>query len=171
MARMLLPALLSWVSSLAFGQSAQSNTNPLIDYKGFNQLTQEVQEFRNQRKVQLKDFAEMAKDENTIVLDTRSRSAYEKKHFKGAVHLNFSDFTKEKLAKVIPSKDTRVLIYCNNNFMDDPVNFAAKAPALALNIPTFINLYGYGYKNLYELHGIYVTKNQNAAYFEGTDVE
>jgi len=26
-----------------------------------------------------------------------------------------------------------------------------------LNVPTFINLYGYGYENIYELDGAYLT--------------
>ena len=30
-----------------------------------------------------------------------------------------------------------------------------KSAPLALNVPTFINLYGYGYQNIYELSGAY----------------
>ena len=44
----------------------------------------------------------------------------------------------------------RILIYCNNNFS----NNAPRDPEsgqLSLNIQTFINLYGYGYRNVYEL--------------------
>ena len=71
--------------------------------------------------------------------------------WKGAVHLNFSDFAEEKLEKVIPSKETRILIYCNNN-IDSPLEaLADKSLPLALNIPTYINLFGYGYQNVYEL--------------------
>lgn len=122
-----------------------------VDYSGFENLTNEVDNFRKGRIVDVIEFKRMAKEPGTILLDTRSKSAYEARHIKGAVHLNFSDFTEEKLAKVIPSKNTRVLIYCNNNFSGDPVFMASKMPPLALNIPTFINLYGYGYKNIYEL--------------------
>jgi len=96
------------------------------------------------------------KEPGTIILDTRSKAAYEARHIKGAVHLNFSEFTEEKLKKVIPSKDTKVLIYCNNNFIGDPMWMARKAAPLALNIPTFINLYGYGYKNIFELGNLLV---------------
>ena len=70
------------------------------------------------------------------------------------MHLNFSDFTAAKLAAVIPDKNTRILIYCNNNLEDDSQNFPAKSMPLALNIPTFINLYGYGYTNIYELSSL-----------------
>ena len=81
------------------------------------------------------------------------------KHVKGAIHLNFSDFTEGKLAKVIPSKSTKILIYCNNNLDKDEMYFARKKATLALNIPTFINLYGYGYKNVYELDRFVPTIN------------
>ena len=76
-------------------------------------------------------------------------------HIDGAVHLNFSDFTDAKLAETIPSKATRILIYCNNNFVDDVAPVPVKRMELALNVPTFINLYGYGYQNIYELDGSY----------------
>ncbi|HNB99804.1 MAG TPA: rhodanese-like domain-containing protein, partial [Leptospiraceae bacterium] len=118
--------------------------------------------------------------DKVIILDTRSPAMYKSKHIKGAVHLNFSDFTQRNLARVIPSFDTKVLIYCNNNFEDDQVNFASKIAAppvannttpitLALNIPTYINLYGYGYKNVYELKELVSVRDERIS-FEGTSV-
>ena len=49
----------------------------------------------------------------------------------------------------------RSLIYCNNNFTDNVAPVMLKSAPLALNVPTFINLYGYGYENIYELDGAY----------------
>ena len=46
------------------------------------------------------------------------------------------------------------MIYCNNNFRDNVAPVTRKAVQLALNIPTFINLYGYGYENIYELNDV-----------------
>ncbi len=86
------------------------------------------------------------------------------------MHLNFSDFTQGKLAKLIPSKDTQILIYCNNNFLGDQNNFPSKSEGLALNIPTFINLYGYGYKNIYELSSL-VEIPEDSLQFAGSEVE
>ncbi len=102
--------------------------------------------------VNLDKFNAMSKEANTIILDTRSKWAYDAFHIKGAIQMSFSDFTAPKLAKLIPDKNTRILIYCNNNF-DTPKRPAiqSKMAPLALNIPTFINLYGYGFKNIYEL--------------------
>ena len=43
------------------------------------------------------------------------------------------------------------ITYCNNNFTNNRRPVVTKALPLALNIQTFINLYGYGYKNVWEL--------------------
>ena len=50
--------------------------------------------------------------------------------------------------------------------------FAAQAKPLmmALNIPTYINLYGYGYRNVYELNEL-VKVNDPRITFEGTMAE
>lgn len=130
-----------------------------IDYLGFIDLTDEVFELREQRLLSLEGFNAMAAEPNTIILDARSRYAFEMGHIEGAVNLPFSDFTDEKLAEMIPNKDTRVLIYCNNNFSDDAEPIPLKRISLALNIPTFINLYGYGYENIYELGVLTETTN------------
>lgn len=122
-----------------------------VDYDAFMALSDEVYNYRKKRMVSLKRFQKMAQKPGVVILDTRSQAAYEKKHVKGALHLNFSDFSEKKLTQLIPDKTTTILIYCNNNIEGDEVNFARKSPPLALNIPTFINLYGYGYTNLYEL--------------------
>lgn len=123
-----------------------------IDFAGFMELSEEVSKHRAKRLVNLDDFLKMSLDESTIILDTRSERMFNNRHISGAVHLNFSDFTQEKLSKLIPDQQTRILIYCNNNFTDDPAYMALKKLQLALNIPSYINLYGYGYKNVYELN-------------------
>lgn len=166
--------------------------NDAIDFVGFVRLSGDLQKLRAERRVPIGVFKEMARDPKTIVLDTRSKRAFDKVHLAGAVHLNFSDFSEEKLRGIVPSKTTRILIYCNNNFKrpipkqsktklrrksksestedtngdgvidqndevqsDQPPDiiegFTIKSPRLALNIPTFINLHGYGYENVYEL--------------------
>ena len=40
---------------------------------------------------------------------------------------------------------------------------------LALNIPTYINLYGYGYRNVYELNELVSVRDRRVE-FEGTTV-
>jgi hypothetical protein len=152
-----------------------------VDFDAYEKLVSEVKEHRKSHLVSLNDFIKMSKDPKVIIIDTRSDAMYKSKHMKGAVHLNFSDFTQSNLARIIKSKDTKVLIYCNNNFDNDEVNFPTKsyvpsaasknekALTLALNIPTYINLYGYGYKNVYELDEL-VSPTDQRVKFEGTSV-
>lgn len=129
----------------------------------------------------------MSKEKNVVVLDSRSNFRFKRKHLKGAINLNFSDYTQENLEKLIPDKNTKILIYCNNNFEGDQIDFTSKVARfddspetqmlsnrkplmLALNIPTYINLYGYGYKNVYELYEL-VNINDKRITFEGTEVK
>ncbi len=147
--------------ALAFGNdpaepkapgSETSATQPAaVDFDGFLRLSREAGEHRRNRTVPLDRFLALAGEKGTVVLDTRSKEAFDRLHLRGAVHLNFADFTADKLAATLPDKTTRVLIYCNNNFRNAPKAFPTKKLALALNIPTFVNLYGYGYRDLYEL--------------------
>lgn len=141
-----------------------------IDTAGFERDTAAALALRAKRTLDSKAFLEMMGRDDVVLLDTRSASAFRMKHLAGAVHLNFSDFTAEKLAKLIPSKDTAILIYCNNNLRGDQVAFPTKLAPMALNIPTFINLYGYGYRNVYEL-GALVEVTDPRFVFEGTTVK
>jgi hypothetical protein len=172
--------LVYFLFTFALVSDTEPTKQALVDYDSFEKLVTEVKEHRKARLVSLEKFLEMAKDKNTIILDTRSSMLYKGKHIKGAKNLNFSDFTVTNLARVIPSYETRILIYCNNNFEDDPVFFATKmAPVvtqnpksnltLALNIPTYINLFGYGYKNVYELSEL-VSINDSRVELEGSSV-
>ena len=131
------------------GGAAQGSAE--IDYPGFVSLSENVMALRESRLISLADFKEMATEPDTIILDARSRDAFDRGHVAGAINISFSDFTDETLASLIPSQDTRILIYCNNNFTDDIAPVMLKRAPLALNIPTFINLHGYGYTNVYEL--------------------
>ena len=166
--------------------------SPIVDFDAFMTLAVEVQPYRRKHLVSLDTFNSWAQMPGTVILDTRSDSLYNCKHLKGAIHLDFTNFTQESLAAVIPNRNTRILIYCNNNFKDfffEPAFFVSKAIrlpevqgsgaskaklnqkplSLALNIPTFINLYGYGYKNEYEL-GEQVFVTDGRLKFEGTAV-
>lgn len=166
----LICGLLAIATFIGIGLAASAQEAPgsaEIDFDGFMELSGEVWEMREQRLLTLEDFNAMAAEPNTIILDARSRYAYELGHIEGAVNLPFSDFTDEKLAEVIPNHDTRVLIYCNNNFTDDAEPIPLKRISLALNIPTFINLYGYGYENIYELGVLTETTNTDVNWVAG----
>ena len=174
------------ISSFCFSQ-----TPSLVDYDAYEKIVSEVKEHRAERLISTDKFVEMSKMDNVVILDTRSKEMYDAKHLKGAIHLNFSDFTQNNLEALFPSRDVKILIYCNNNFEDDQKYFATKGfvaplPAgvadssidsrtpmsgitMALNIPTYINLYGYGYKNVYELSEL-ISVFDSRVILEGTAV-
>ena len=95
---------------------------------------------------------------------------------------------------MIPTPNTTVLIYCNNNFEGNQEDFPTKVALplarlpttggpdgagqpgheqeqlmVALNIPTYINLYGYGYRNVYELNEL-VSVDDPRVRFAGSTV-
>lgn len=140
-------------ASMALAQNGKNTpgTAAQIDFQGFADLTGDVQSYRAERLVTLAEFQRMARDPGTIVLDARSADAYQAGHIGGAINLPFTDFTDESLRQALGDPQTRILIYCNNNFENDAPPVMLKRIELALNIQTFINLYGYGYRNVYEL--------------------
>ncbi len=162
-----------------------------VSFEDFKGLVAEVETHRASRLVDLETFKKMSADPGVIILDTRSTFRFERIHVKGARHLSFTDFTQDNLQKVIPSFETTILIYCNNNFEGNQTDFASKVAVptarsgdavatqfadqakpimMALNIPTYVNLYGYGYRNVYELHEL-VDVNDPRIAFEGSIVE
>lgn len=196
----LLTVLASLCSVAAF---AQPNTKPssiknsaYVDFDAYEKLVTEVKQHRKTRLLSTLEFKKMSQEDKVVILDARSDSAFAAVHVKGAVHLNFSEFTQENLAKVIPSPEYKVLIYCNNNFNITRINTALleekvfaramatkvarpipalkyqeeKPVAMALNIPTYINLYGFGYANVYELEEL-VNTYDGIIEFEGTAVK
>lgn len=139
------------ISASALAQDKPPGTAAQINYSGFRDLTREVEAYRQDRLVTLADFQRMAREPNTIILDARSADAYAEGHIDGAINLPFTDFTDPALRAALHDSNVRILIYCNNNFSNNAQPVVLKRVELALNIQTFINLYGYGYRNVYEL--------------------
>jgi hypothetical protein len=124
--------------------------NPSIDMAGHLRVSDEAARHRRTRRVSEAEFIRMSRQPGTVILDARSREKYDELHVKGAVNLSFPDFTYVSLHTLLPNKGTRILIYCNNNFREVPA-FPTKAMSAALNLSTFIALYDYGYREVYEL--------------------
>jgi rhodanese-related sulfurtransferase len=142
------------IACAAAAPAAAQRTNPQIDYAGFQRLARDVQPYRQGRLVDWAAFSAMAAQRGTLILDARSESAFAAGHIEGAVNLPLTDFTAPSLRRVIGRRDRPILIYCNNNFRNDAAPVMLKARPLALNIQTFINLVGYGYRNVRELNEV-----------------
>lgn len=142
--------------------NSTDDSKPLVSFEDYKNLVEKVEKHREARMIDLETFVRMSQEEDVIILDTRAEDLYRKSHIRGAINLPFTKFTQQNLMRVIPNPETKILIYCNNNIQNDPIHFASKfalpkndnALMLALNIPTYINLYGYGYKNVYELNAV-----------------
>ena len=163
------------IAALLLGAGAASAwadepiANPLINYAQFQNIVHRSAETRELHRVNQQQFLDALNDPAVVVLDARSAAMYRLRHVKGAINLPFTDFTAESLARVIPAKDTRVLIYCNNNFSGSPVAFASKAPAASLNLSTYTSLVAYGYGDIEEL-GPLLDVRTTAIPFEGDEV-
>lgn len=144
--------------------------NPEIDMPGHLKVAAEAAKHRETRRVSEEDFIKMSAEPGTIILDARSKAMFDLMHIQGAINLSFPDIAIDSLKKTLPDKDARILIYCNNNFRNEPVAFAPKVKATSLNLSTYITLYTYGYKNVYELAPLLDPKASKLA-FEGTMVK
>lgn len=182
---------------------AQDYKPSLVNMDDYESLLKKVKSHRATRLLSWNQFKQKATQHNTIILDARSKEMYDRKHLKGAINLNFSDFNQATLDNIMneyAGKSTQILIYCNNNFENrlapnfQDIAFITKAALpsqnmkelqqarrnnraaikqkallLALNISTYINLYGYGYENVYELAEL-LDVNNPMVEFEGSDV-
>lgn len=128
-----------------------ASDNPAIDMDGYLRAAREAAAYRQSHRVSEEEFMRMSGEPGTIVLDARSRAKYDELHIKGAINLSFPDIAIATLEQTIPDRNTRVLIYCNNNFRNAEGPFPGKLATASLNLSTFIALYNYGYRNIYEL--------------------
>ncbi|NQV23215.1 MAG: rhodanese-like domain-containing protein [Rhodopirellula sp.] len=154
-----------WSSCL--GLLAAEPLNPMIDYDGFLREARLVADLRTDRRISETEFANRLSDPAVVLLDARSRKKFAELHIAGATNLPLPDFTAAELENIIPSKDSIVLIYCNNNFSDEPTSFASKNPVTSLNIHAFNALHGYGYTNIFELAPL-LKVSDSILPFEGT---
>jgi phage shock protein E len=149
----LLALCISCLITLAYVSAEESSdiNNPAIDMEGYLDISTEAAQYREARRLSEEEFIRMSREPGVIILDARSKEKYDELHLKGAINLSFPNITIESLNQTIPDKNTRILIYCNNNFLNAGGPFPSKLPTASLNLSTYIALYNYGYKNIYEL--------------------
>lgn len=140
--------------------------NPRIDIEGYLKIAREAAKHRETRRLSEEDFIKMSVEAGVVILDARGKAMFDLQHIKGAINLNFSDIAVERLKQTLSDKDARILIYCNNNFPNSVV-FQSKLPTASLNISTYIALYNYCYRSVYEL-GPKVDPKMSKLTFEST---
>jgi len=136
---------------LVTAADAPPPVNPAIDMDAYLRISVEAARHRESRRLTEDEFIRMSREPGVVVLDARSREKYDELHVKGAVSLSFPDIAIESLARLLPDRNARILIYCNNNFTGNESAFASKVAPASLNLSTYIALYTYGYRNIWEL--------------------
>jgi hypothetical protein len=138
---------------------------------GYLRVAAEAASYRETHRLSEEEFIRMSREPGTVILDARSKEKFDELHIKGAVNLSFPDITIDSLNTLLPDKNTRILIYCNNNFLGDEKAFPAKAVTASLNISTYIALYNYGYRNVYELGPLLEIKKSKLKFESVTETE
>jgi hypothetical protein len=138
-------------SAVPLARGAPPADNPAIDMPAYLRIADEAAVQREAHRLSEAEFIRLSRKPGTTILDARSAQKYNELHIKGAINLSFPDIANESLARTLPDRNALILIYCNNNFQNAPGPFPSKLPSAALNIATYIALYDYGYRNVYEL--------------------
>ncbi len=144
--------------------------NALIDYAGFEKIVVESKQARESKRLTEAEFITALESGDCVLLDARSEKNYHLRHITGAVNLPFTEFSAESLAQVIPDKKTKILIYCNNNFLGDQNSMFSKSVSASLNVSTQASLRAYGYQNIYEL-GPLLHVDKTSLPFSGSSVK
>jgi rhodanese-related sulfurtransferase len=151
MYRDLAVAVLTAVVAASPAARPEAPMNPSIDMNRYLRVADAAARHRETRRLSEDEFIRMSRQPGTVVLDARSAEKYRELHVRGAVNLSFPDITVGSLAQTLPDKRAPILIYCNNNFRNAESAFPLKRLDAALNLSTYIALYSYGYRNIYEL--------------------
>ncbi|PCJ02657.1 MAG: hypothetical protein COB14_01475 [Alphaproteobacteria bacterium] len=112
----------------------------VLDYKAYYNFATTLD--HEKHVLSLDKFKEMSYEENIVILDLRTKQAYDAGHMKGALHVG-ADITQNILKKLIPSKETTVLTYCTNSLV--------LTRMIALTDIVFPQIYALGYHNIYSL--------------------
>jgi rhodanese-related sulfurtransferase len=148
--------------------AAAQPPNPQIDYPAYVRLAEEVRDYRATRLIDWRTFLAAASDPDVLILDARSERQFAQGHLAGAINVPLPEFSAERLAEVIGRSDRPILIYCNNNFRNDRPPVILKSGPVALNIPTFLHLVAYGYRNIRELNDVLDIDDPRLPWVTGT---
>jgi len=125
-----------------------TGVNPAIDMQRYLLVANEAAQSRETHGLSEQQFIEMSRLPGVVILDARSREKYDELHVRGAINLSFPDIAIDSLERILPDRRVRILIYCNNKFLNAPGEFPTKLPSASLNLSTYIALYDYGYRNV-----------------------
>lgn len=110
------------------------------------------------------EFIRAIREPGTVILDASDRKTYKLLHIAGAVHLTGKELeSAEAVARILPDKEARILLYENNNYRTVTEQFWRKGSMMSQpysadnrewsseNIEVYQVLYAHGYRHIYEL--------------------
>lgn len=140
-----------YCAALSAAEQPTPIVNLAIDVQAYLRVAGAATEHRESHRLSEDEFIRLSREPGTTILDAGSKEKFDELHVKGALNLSFPDIALGSLEALLPDKTARILIYCNNNFSNAASPFPSKLPSASLNLPTYITLYDYGYRNVYEL--------------------
>jgi hypothetical protein len=118
-----------------------------LDFKEYRKIVADTRP----KSITLKKLKEeLAKNKTLYLLDLRDEAQFKAGHLRGALNVG-SDLNEEKLAKLVPSKEAWVVIYCTNSFIPTRM--------IALTHVGYPQLTTLGYKNVYRLEELWQGKD------------
>jgi len=132
---------------------SEGNSLERLEYIEFHRKALDLEPvLMRERSLDVDAFLQRRSNPNAVVLDVRNKKAYMRKHVEGALHLQTSDITHANLEKIIPSKNTEILIYCDNSLMSE---LTRRMSLTDLSMPL---IYQFGYENVYKLQDGTISK-------------
>lgn len=117
------------------------------DDKKYFKNWDKIDEIRQERQIHYTKIPEILKKEDALILDVRSKEDYDCGHIKGAKNLSLTDITEKTLPQIVPSKQTKIIIYCEKTLWANRRNI----PATQISFPI---IYELGYENVYEIEPV-----------------
>ena len=99
-----------------------------------------------QYRIDAEQFFEKIQDPGWLILDLRTKEAYDRGHIKGAKHLG-SDIDIKILFNIEPNKQRHILLYCSNSLYPTRM--------LSLTDMSLPQMHALGYRSTYKAGSLY----------------
>ena len=108
-----------------------------------------------QTEIDAKQLANWLAKKSVVLIDLRAKESFERAHIRGAINVPIEALTAEQLKTLVPNSDSRIVVYCTNNFM--PTRMIALT---TLGYPAIEQL---GYSNVHRLEDLWRSESCRAA--------
>lgn len=127
-----------------------------LSFQTFSQETLEsvLAKFNNESVpyITVEQLQTKQQTEGTILLDAREKKEFKVSHIKNALWVGFDTFSLEKTMKLLPDKNTEIIIYCSVGVRSEKIGEQLQKAGYS----KVINLYG----------GIFAWKNNNLPVYD-----